>query len=750
MAPFKQSSIKRKLTSIIMLTSCIALLLACAAFVIQEFSSFRNNLVSQMSTLAQIVAKNCDATLSLDLPKDAEKTLATLRGKGQIMATCIYKGGRVWARFPATLTDESLPAPPAAAGHRFEKDSLLLFEPITDPDGEQIGMLFLQSNLNQMYSRIRQYVEIASAVLVLSLIVALLLSSRLQRLISDPVLKLSDTARIVSEKKDYGLRAEKQSDDEVGVLIDSFNEMLSQIQKRDTDLQEARAAAERANQAKSNFLSFMSHELRTPLTAIIGFSEMLVSEVEAEGRREWVDDLRRVHDSGKYLLELINDILDISKIEAGKMEVHLETFSLPALIRDLRDVMRPLLERKRNQLVIECPEDIGIMQADRIKVRQCLLNLLSNASKFTDHGTVTFSASRTARKGSDWFTFRVADTGIGMTAEQLSKLFRAFTQADESTSRRYGGTGLGLALTKKFCQIMGGEVSVASEPGKGSTFTIELPAIAPRQVGAVTVAPAEPAPQRTSSGSILIIDDDPAVHQLLADALRTEGYTLKFATSGAEGLRLAREMRPAVITLDVLMPEMDGWVVLSLLKDDPELATIPVIMLTVRADQDFGFAMGVADYLQKPIDRDRLVGVLKRYHRLRPSNHVLVVEDDPAMREMLCAMLGNKEWTVAEAENGLAALESITRCPPSLILLDLRMPVMDGFEMIAELRKHEDWRKIPVVVVSAKELAPEDRERLQGHVQKILQKGDFGREQLMREVQQTVKLFLSDTNETPA
>jgi CheY-like chemotaxis protein len=231
---------------------------------------------------------------------------------------------------------------------------------------------------------------------------------------------------------------------------------------------------------------------------------------------------------------------------------------------------------------------------------------------------------------------------------------------------------------------------------------------------------------------------------MLADALRPQGYTLKFAVSGAEGLRLAKELRPAVITLDVLMPDIDGWVVLSLLKADPDLATIPVIMLTVRADQDFGFAMGVADYLQKPIDRDRLVAVLKKYHRLQPSNHVLVVEDDPAAREMFCRMLGNKDWTVGEAENGLAALESITHCQPSLIILDLKMPVMDGFEMIAELHKHEDWRKIPVVVVSAKELTPEDRLRLQGHVQKILQKGDFARDELMREVQQTVKLFLSD------
>jgi CheY-like chemotaxis protein len=378
------------------------------------------------------------------------------------------------------------------------------------------------------------------------------------------------------------------------------------------------------------------------------------------------------------------------------------------------------------------------------------LNLLSNASKFTDKGVITFSANRTARNGSDWLTFSIRDTGIGMTTEQMGKLFRAFTQADDSTSRKYGGTGLGLALTKRFSQIMGGDVRVESEPGKGSTFTIELPVIAAKAAAMVRVAPETPeAAPHGASDCILIIDDDPAVHQLLAEALRSEGYALKFAANGTEGLRLAKELRPAVITLDVLMPEMDGWVVLALLKDDPDLAAIPVIMLTVRADQDFGFAMGVADYLQKPIDRDRLVAVLKKYHHLRPTNRVLVVEDDPAMREMLCRMLENKDWTVAEAENGLAALESITHCQPSLIILDLKMPVMDGFQMIAELHKHEDWRKIPVVVVSAKELTGEDRQRLQGHVQKILQKGDFGREELMREVQQTVKLFLSNQVAVP-
>jgi signal transduction histidine kinase/CheY-like chemotaxis protein len=878
MLSFRNLSIKRKITSVVMLTSCIALLLACAAFVGYELLTFRATMVSEMSTLAGITGKNCEVSVSFDHPEEAENTLANLSAERQVLAACIYRDGKVWAKYPKGTSDAAFPAKPDVGRHHFEKSTLALSRQILDPDKNPIGAIYIQSSLDTMYARLRQYVRIMAVVLLVASIVVLVISTRLQGVISQPLLKLSETARTVSDKKDYSVRAQNQGNDEVGVLIDSFNEMLAQIQKRDTELQEARLAAERANRAKSNFLSFMSHELRTPLTAIIGFSELLMHEVEAEGQRigpllpkaplthadpkpgergmvdwpsppskpspssgelsvrevegaeghkysDWVDDLRRVHDSGKYLLELINDILDISKIEAGKMEVHLETFDVPALVRDLKEVLRPLLERKKNQLVVECSEDAGTMQADRIKVRQCLLNLLSNASKFTDQGIITFSVSRVARKcigplppeaslcqtdpkgaeggkvdwpsppspgelavsgvegGAghtvDWLIFRIQDTGIGMTPEQIGKLFRAFTQADDSTSRRHGGTGLGLALTKKFCQIMGGDVRVESEIGKGSTFTIDLPAVTAKPTSSMVVWPSPPKspplPDRPAAGEgglggegdklvppaaasrtrssgqcILIIDDDPAVHQLLADVLRPEGYTLKFATNGPDGLRLAKELRPAVITLDVLMPDMDGWVVLALMKADPDLATIPVIMLTVRADQDFGFAMGVADYLQKPIDRRRLVAVLKRYHPFQPPNRVLVVEDDDAMREMICRMLNDKDWTVAAAENGLAALESIARCPPALIILDLKMPVMDGFQMIAELHKHEDWRKIPVVVVSAAELTAEDRQRLQGHVKKILQKGDFGREDLMREVQQTVKLFLANHDSAAA
>lgn len=490
-------SIKRKMTAILLLTTGIALVSASVVLVAYEVLSFRKMMVRQYSMLAEITGRNCAVYMPINEPRGAEDVLANLASDQQIVSACIYgQDGAMWARYPQQLAEAEFREKPGADAYRFDRRGLHVFGPIRDPDGRVIGTIYLHSNLNEMYARLYQYGGTVAVVLLLAAVVALLISTRLQRVLCEPVLKLSETARVVSERKDYSVRAPKHGNDELGVLIDSFNEMLLQIQKRDAELQEARAVAERANQAKSNFLSFMSHELRTPLTSIIGFSEMLIGEMEGEGRAEWLDDLRRVHDSGRYLLELINDILDISKIEAGKMEIHLETFNVAALIRDLKGVMRPLVERNQNQLVLECPEDIGIMHADRIRVRQCLLNLLSNAGKFTEHGVITFSTQRVTRNGTDWYRFRIQDTGIGMTPELLNKLFRAFTQADDSTSRRYGGTGLGLALTRQFCRMMGGDVTVESEPGKGSAFTIKLPASAPRKGSAplATAAPAAPAP----------------------------------------------------------------------------------------------------------------------------------------------------------------------------------------------------------------------------------------------------------------
>jgi CheY-like chemotaxis protein len=344
-------------------------------------------------------------------------------------------------------------------------------------------------------------------------------------------------------------------------------------------------------------------------------------------------------------------------------------------------------------------------------------------------------------------TFRVSDTGIGMTPEQRAKLFQPFSQADASTTRLYGGTGLGLAITKRFCQMMGGDITVESEVGKGSTFTIRLPAEVsePKAQPAPPAAPkAEPLP--AGAPTVLVIDDDPTVHDLMQRFLGKEGFRMAAALDGEEGLRLAKAWRPAAITLDVMMPGMDGWAALAALKADPALADIPVIMLTIVDDKNLGYALGAADYLTKPIDRDRLVAMLKKYRCEAPPCPVLVVEDDAQIREMLRRILAKEGWLVSEAEHGRVALERVAENRPELILLDLMMPEMDGFQFIEELRKQEAWRSIPIIVVTAKDLSEEDRLRLNGYVEKILQKGAYSREALLAEVRDLVASCLAREN----
>jgi len=493
---------------------------------------------------------------------------------------------------------------------------------------------------------------------------------------------------------------------------------------------------ELADRHKSEFLANMSHELRTPLNAIIGYSEMLQEDAADQGAEPLIDDLKKINAAGKHLLELINAVLDLSKIEAGKMELYLETFDVPGLVQDIAAVIQPLAAKNANRLEVDCAAEVGAMRADLTKVRQALFNLLSNACKFTDHGTISLSVNRDSQDGRESMVFRVRDTGIGMTAEQIARLFEAFSQADAATTRKYGGTGLGLALSRRLCRMMGGDVTVESEAGQGSTFTIRLPAqVTEATEEEAATPPAAPAHEPSGIGTVLVIDDEAAVRDLMQRFLTREGFHVVAAAGGEEGLRRARELRPDAITLDVMMPGMDGWAVLSALKAAPELADIPVIMLTIVDDRNLGYALGAADYLTKPIDRERLVAVLKQHRRDLP---VLVVDDDPEVRALFRRMLEPEGYTVVEAPNGRAALERLRDVRPGAILLDLMMPEMDGFEFVTEFRRHEPWRAIPIVVVTAKDLSHEDRQRLNGYVERILQKGAYGREQLLAEVRELV------------
>lgn len=528
-------------------------------------------------------------------------------------------------------------------------------------------------------------------------------------------------------------QAEEESNQLIAVAFERMSDQVTAlIEARTSEMESARDEAREANLAKSKFLANMSHELRTPLNAIIGYSELLLEEAEDEGMDSMSVDLKRITDSGSHLLKLINDILDLSKIEAGRLELFVSEFSVETVMEVLQSVAKPLGEKNRNQVNFVVSQGLGVMRSDETRLRQSLLNLIGNACKFTEEGEVTLTATSSESEGIEWVEFAVSDTGIGMTQVQMDKIFDDFTQAEAETTAKFGGTGLGLSITKQLVEMMGGELLVGSEEGVGSTFTIRVP----KEVRQPEEAESTEADLLNGSDeamnhanlTLLVIDDDPLAHDLVKRKLGAETYNIISALDGTDGLVKARAQRPDLILLDILMPGKDGWTVLAELRSDADLSDIPIIVISMLDDDHSATALGASAYMTKPVDRDRLVDNIQAiFGEATDGKKALVVDDDAEARDIASRLLTTQGFDVSTAENGAIAFSKMSE-GFDLVILDLSMPVMDGFEFLSRLDDLELESTPRIIVYSAMHLDETMRARLSGACFEVIDKNEASAE----------------------
>ncbi len=552
-------------------------------------------------------------------------------------------------------------------------------------------------------------------------------------------------------------------DDEVVGIVLKITDITSEKQAQSM-IKKAQGVAEeakRAKEAQAAFLANMSHELRTPLNAIIGYSELVTEDAEILGYSEVVPDLEKIQLAGKHLVSLISDVLDMSKIQAGKVELEIDTFKADDLVNDVVVMLEPDIAASGNELIVEKEETLGTLRSDRTKIRQILSNLLNNAGKFTEEGTVHFSTSTYEHDRKTWFQFTVRDTGIGIPEEKIPRLFEAFTQEDESTTRKYGGTGLGLAICKNYCEVLGGRIEIESERGVGTTFVVHLPSgvahgsfSSSRRDDSASVASPRASIQtaiadsahRGENVALLVIDDEPSVHEMITRYLTHRSVVVHSAMSGDEGLQMARQLKPDAIVVDVLMSEMSGWDVLSKLKSDPTTSSIPVIVGSILDEESKAFSLGADEYLVKPIDRESLDIILNRY-AYKGTPRVLIVEDDDDLRHLLQRRIDRTHWDVDTAAHGGEAHQYLQEHRrPDLILLDLMMPEVDGFDLLQILHKNPEWQTIPIVILTAMELTNREKKLLDTHVRQILHKGSQSEHEFLDNLTELIDSLDSSTS----